>query len=190
MTERALAITHSPMPCYAARRPRPAGQEPPALDALEQVVAAGWSHPHFLGRDRTGPGSEPRTRFRAALDPAFVVRRFRGFRRPCAPSSGGLARPTVDGRRSWRGSIEVVVLVATWLPFYEASLASPGGRVVESWYRAAHRNWDAQGLMWTCAAQSGPGQTSMVEADRASRPFRSRDRGRRSPTPPLLRTLL
>ena len=67
MAERALAITHSPMPYYAAGALAQAGQEEPALDALEQVIAAGWSHHDFLEHDPDWAGLRAHARFRAAL---------------------------------------------------------------------------------------------------------------------------
>jgi TolB-like protein/Tfp pilus assembly protein PilF len=51
MAEKALAMRHSPMPYYAASAIALAGQVDRALDALEQVIEAGWSHHDFLKHD-------------------------------------------------------------------------------------------------------------------------------------------
>jgi adenylate cyclase len=67
MADRALAITHSPMPYYAAGAIAQAGRGEVALDALEQVIVAGWSHHDFLEHDPDWAELRDRERFQAAL---------------------------------------------------------------------------------------------------------------------------
>jgi adenylate cyclase len=68
MAHRALAITHSPMPYYAAGAIAQAGQVESALDALEQVIEAGWSHHDFLKNDPDWDGLRDQPRFRELLN--------------------------------------------------------------------------------------------------------------------------
>ncbi len=49
--KKAVAADDSPMPYYAASAIALAGQTEAALDALEQVIRAGWSHHDFLKND-------------------------------------------------------------------------------------------------------------------------------------------
>ena len=67
MADRALAITHSPMPYYAAGAIAQSGRGEAALDALEQVIAAGWSHHDFLEHDPDWAELRDQKRFQAAL---------------------------------------------------------------------------------------------------------------------------
>jgi TolB-like protein/Tfp pilus assembly protein PilF len=65
--ERALTIEHSPMPYYAASAIALTDSTARALDALEQVIEAGWSHRDFLANDPDWAGLRGNERFEQLL---------------------------------------------------------------------------------------------------------------------------
>ena len=64
---KAVAADDSPMPYYAASAIALAGQTEAALDALEQVIRAGWSHHDFLKNDPDWSGLHGEPRFQRLL---------------------------------------------------------------------------------------------------------------------------
>jgi hypothetical protein len=67
MAEKALEVEDSPMPYYAASAIALAGRTERALDSLEQVFRAGWSHRDFLRNDPDWSGLRGHPRFEAIL---------------------------------------------------------------------------------------------------------------------------
>jgi tetratricopeptide (TPR) repeat protein len=67
MAEKALEVEDSPMPYYAASAIALAGRTDRALDSLEQVIRAGWSHHDFLRNDPDWSGLRGHPRFEAIL---------------------------------------------------------------------------------------------------------------------------
>jgi hypothetical protein len=65
--KRAVTVDDSPMPYYAASAIALAGQAEAALDALEQVIRAGWSHHDFLKNDPDWSGLRGNPRFEGLL---------------------------------------------------------------------------------------------------------------------------
>jgi TolB-like protein/DNA-binding SARP family transcriptional activator/Tfp pilus assembly protein PilF len=67
MAEKALEVEDSPMPYYAASAIALAGRTDRALDSLEQVIRAGWSHRDFLRHDPDWSTLHGNPRFEAIL---------------------------------------------------------------------------------------------------------------------------
>jgi TolB-like protein/Flp pilus assembly protein TadD len=67
MAEKALEVEDSPMPYYAASAIALTGRTDRALDSLEQVIRAGWSHRDFLRNDPDWSGLRGHPRFEAIL---------------------------------------------------------------------------------------------------------------------------
>jgi TolB-like protein/DNA-binding SARP family transcriptional activator/Tfp pilus assembly protein PilF len=67
LAEKALEVEDSPMPYYAASAIALAGLTDRALDSLEQVIRAGWSHRDFLRSDPDWSGLRGAPRFEAIL---------------------------------------------------------------------------------------------------------------------------
>jgi TolB-like protein/Tfp pilus assembly protein PilF len=67
MAEKALEVEDSPMPYYAASAIALAGRTDRALDSLEQVIRAGWSHRDFLRNDPDWSSLHGNPRFEAIL---------------------------------------------------------------------------------------------------------------------------
>jgi tetratricopeptide (TPR) repeat protein len=67
MAEKALEVDDSPMPYYAASAIALAGRTDRALDSLEQVIRAGWSHRDFLINDPDWSSLHGNPRFEAIL---------------------------------------------------------------------------------------------------------------------------
>jgi adenylate cyclase len=67
LAKRAVAADDSPMPYYAASAIALAGKTEAALDALEQVIRAGWSHHDFLKNDPDWSGLRGEPRYQGLL---------------------------------------------------------------------------------------------------------------------------
>jgi tetratricopeptide (TPR) repeat protein len=67
IAEKALEVEDSPMPYYAASAIALAGRTDRALDSLEQVIRAGWSHRDFLRHDPDWSTLHGNPRFEAIL---------------------------------------------------------------------------------------------------------------------------
>jgi hypothetical protein len=67
LAKKAVAADDSPMPYYAASAIALAGKTEAALDALEQVIRAGWSHHDFLKNDPDWSGLRGEPRYQGLL---------------------------------------------------------------------------------------------------------------------------